>query len=81
MRWIPTESSRTSGIEKRVQNSFWNCTSMLLVVTTSSRLPRPRRINSLQRMPHSNVLPRPTASAINSLWRGIARALAAGSSW
>ncbi len=29
---------------------------------------------------HSSVLPRPTASAISSRWRGIANALAAGSS-
>ena len=45
MRWrtraSPTESRRTSGIEKRLHHSFWNWVSMLFRVTTRMRLPRP----------------------------------------
>ena len=67
-----------SGIENRVQNSFWNWLSMALVVTTRIRSPRPRRASSAVIRPASKVFPRPTSSAIRSRTRSCASARSTG---
>src|SRR5712691_8312367 len=54
---------------------------MLFRVTTRMRLPRPRWMSSVARMPASMVLPKPTASAIKMRLRGWRSACNAGSSW
>lgn len=50
-------------------------------VSTRMRLPFPRRISSVIKMPASSVLPNPTASAIRIRWRFCLSACSAGSSW
>ena len=58
---------------------LWNWVIMPFVVTTKMRLPLPRLINSLRRMPTSIVLPKPTASAIRMRCLGCCSARSAGS--
>ena len=69
IRWMPTESSRISGIANRVHSSCWNCSRTCCGVTTRIRSPRPRRISSARISPISSVLPSPTTSA--SRMRGL----------
>ena len=51
------------------------------VLTKSVPLAKHKAEYALSRMPHSIVLPRPTASAMRIRWRGCWRARRAGSSW
>ncbi len=79
--WIFPESRRTRGMVNRFHISFWNWVIMLFTVTTRIRLPLPRAMSSLIRIPASRVFPSPTASAIRIRCLGLRRQFPAGTSW